>query len=108
MQRKNQISLTTRTFTFTDGRNLEVTTEDLEYIFKGFRPRLMDYDTYKAIRVQLKKELAQYLHGELVHLSKVTPEVWYNYIKNMEHKSIQKGHTYYAKKDTPSGESESK
>jgi len=98
--------LTTRTFTFTDGRNLEVPTEDLEYIFKGYRPRLMNYNTYRAIRIQLKKELAQYLKGELVHLSKVTPEVWYNYIKNMEYKPIQRGHTY-VKKDITSGESES-
>lgn len=106
MERKNPMSLTTKTFTFSDGRKLEVVTEDLEYIFKGFRPRLMDYDTYRAIRVKLKKELAQYLKGDIIHLSKVSPEVWANYTKDMKHKPIQKGHTY-VKKDTEGGQSES-
>jgi len=81
-------------------KNLEVAEEDLLFIFKGMRPRLMDIDDFKAVRNQLQKELKQYLKGELIHLSKVTDEVWYDYCKG--YKSIQKGKTYVKDRGTDS------
>ena len=88
--------LKSRIFTFEDDRRLEVPTEDLDYIFKGMRPRLMDYEDFKEIRRILKKELAQYLKGKIVHVSKVTDEVWKQYTEGKKIK--QKGHTYHVKK----------
>ena len=90
-----------KVFTLSDGRKLEVPVKDLEYIFKGMRPRLMDYEDFKIIRRFLKKELAQYLKGRLVHLSKVNDSTWSEYVKDMKYKPRQKGRTY-VKKDKPS------
>jgi hypothetical protein len=105
---KHELNLKTRVFNFKEEndtiRKLEVSTGDLEYIFKGMRPRLMSPEDFRAIRIQLKKELAHYLKGELIHLSKVSDEVWANYTKDMKHKPKQKGHTYVKKQETSSGD----
>jgi len=99
---KHELNLRTRVFILPDGENktkkLEVETADLEYIFKGMRPRLMDYLDYKYIRALLKIELKTYLKGEMVHLSKVSDEVWAKYTKDMKYRQIQKGHTYVREK----------
>lgn len=99
-----ELNLKTRTFTLKNAetnmiKNLEVSEEDLSFIFRGMRPRLMDFDDFCAIRTQLKKELKQYLKGEIIHLSRVTDEVWYEYCKDMEYKPIQKGKTYVKNKE---------
>ena len=84
-----------RVFTFEYDRKVEVPIEDLDYIFKGMRPRLMDYEDFKAIRRILKKELAQYLKGKIVHLSKVNDSAWKEYTGGKKIK--QKGLTYVKK-----------
>lgn len=100
---KRQVNLKTRVFTLgEDQRKVEVSTEDLESIFKGFRPRLMHFEDFKEVRKILKKELAQYLNGELVHLSKVSDAVWMQYTEGKKIK--QRGQTYVKKKDNPSGD----
>jgi len=86
-----------RVFTRDDESRFEVSAEDLQAIFKGFRPRNMDYEDFKAVRRILKKELARYLKGQIVHLSKVNDAVWADYTKDMKYKPKQKGHTYVRK-----------
>ena len=86
----------TRVFILEDERRLEVEAEDLEYIFKGMRPRLMDYDDFKHVRKILKKELAQYLQGRVEHVSKVTDAVWKQYTEGKNIK--QRGNTYVKEK----------
>lgn len=97
-EKKSHLNLQTRKFELTDEndeiRIVEIETEDLEMIFKGYRPRLMSPEDFKAIGKLLRKELAQYLKGELVHLSKVSNSVWEEYTKDLKHKSKQRGHTY--------------
>jgi len=87
-----------RMFIRSDESRFEVSAEDLKAIFKGMRPRNMDYEDFRAVRNILKKELAQYLKGQIVHLSKVSDEVWEKYTKGMKHKPIQKGKTYVKKR----------
>jgi hypothetical protein len=86
-----------RVFEMADGRRLEVDAEDLEYIFKGYRPRLMDLEDFKVIRRIINKEVKKYLKGTVVHLSKVTDEVFASYTKGLKHKAKQKGVTYVKK-----------
>ncbi len=81
-------------------RRVEVKEEDIEYIFKGMRPRLMPYEDFREIRKILKKELAQYLKGELVHVSKVSDDLWAEYTKGMKKKIKQKGNTYVKDRDS--------
>lgn len=78
-------------------REIEVSKDDLIYIFKGMRPRLMDYEDFKFVRRILNKELKRYLKGRMVHLSKVSASSWEEYIKDAEYKPIQKGRTYVKK-----------
>lgn len=78
-------------------REIEVSKEDLIYIFKGMRPRLMDYEDFKFVRKVLNKELKRYLKGRMIHLSKVSDSSWEEYIKEAEYKPIQKGRTYVKK-----------
>ena len=78
-------------------REIEVSKDDLIYIFKGMRPRLMDYEDFKFVRKALNKELKRYLKGRMVHLSKVNASSWEEYIKDAEYKPIQKGRTYVKK-----------
>ena len=80
-----------------DGRRLEVDAEDLEYIFKGYRPRLMDLEDFKVIRRIINKEVKKYLKGTITHLSKVSDAVFASYTKGLKHKPIQKGVTYVKK-----------
>ena len=89
-------NLKTRVFTLDDDKRLEVLEEDLEYIFKGMRPRAMDYKDFKQIQKILNKELAQYLKGEIIHLSKVNDAVWSQYTQGKRIK--QKGKTYVKEK----------
>ena len=97
---ESNLNLKTRVFTLPteDGKTkkIEVDAEDVDYIFRGLRPRNMDYMDYKYIRIILKDELAQYLKGEVVHLSKVSDAVWANYTKGKNIK--QKGQTYVKEK----------
>lgn len=86
-----------RVFEMTDGRRLEVDAEDLEYIFKGYRPRLMDLEDFKVIRRVINNEVKKYLRGKVVHLSKVTDAVFKNYTKGSKHKAKQRGRTYVKK-----------
>lgn len=75
-------------------RVVTLTKVEIECIFRGLRPRSIDYEAFRDIRKILRAELKLYLKGELVHLSKVDDSLWKEYIKDMEHKPIQKGHTY--------------
>jgi uncharacterized protein YozE (UPF0346 family) len=82
-----------RVFEMPDGRKIEVCLEDLESIYyKGLRPRLMDSEDFRVISRILKKQLAQYLKGQLMHLSKVSDKVWEQYTEGK--KVRQKGKTY--------------
>jgi hypothetical protein len=87
----------TRTFELPDGRRLVVDLDDLDYIFKGYRPRLMALEDFKYISKILKKELKNYLKGTIIHLSKVSDEVWGKYTEGMKYKPRQKGKTYIKK-----------
>jgi hypothetical protein len=107
-KQEHKVNLQTRTFKLSDGRDLEVSGEDQEYIFKGMRPRLMSREDFKIIQRHLKKELAQYLKGELVHVSKVSDAMWENYTKDIQHKYKQRGFTYVKKKDSTSGDADNK
>jgi hypothetical protein len=84
-------------FEMPDGRRLDVPKEDLEYIFKGYRPRLMSAEDFRVISKILKKEVKRYRGGRIIHLSKVSDSVWDNYIKDQKIKPRQKGHTYVKK-----------
>lgn len=103
MQEKtSHLNLKTRTFDLgidPEGlpRFLEVSEDDILAIFKGNRPRNMSYGDFKQIQRTLKKELAQYLKGEIVHLSKVSDTVWDQYTKGKKIK--QRGHTYIKEKN---------
>jgi hypothetical protein len=86
-----------RVFEMPDGRKLEVDLEDLEAIYyKGLRPRLMDSNDFRVISRILKKELAQYLKGQIMHLSKVSDKVWEKYTEGKKIK--QRGKTYRKEK----------
>jgi hypothetical protein len=94
-----------RVFIRGDESRFEVSADDLQAIFKGFRPRNLDYEDFQAVRGILKKELAHYLKGQIVHLSKVNDAVWADYTKDAKRKIKQKGHTYVrAKEESESGE----
>ena len=54
--------------------NKELTTEELDLIFKGERPEGMEYSEYKEYRKLLKSEIKNRLKGTLVFVSS-TPEV---------------------------------
>jgi len=82
-----------RVFVMPDGRRVEVEADDVDCIYyKGMRPRLMSYEDFVEIRRILKKELADYLDGELFHLSKVSNSIWKDYTGGKKIK--QKGNTY--------------
>jgi len=85
-----------RVFIMGDERRIEVPIDDLDYIFKGMRPRLMPYDDYKYVRMVLKKENELYLKGQIVHLSKVYDAVWKEYVKEhgIKENIHQRGRTY--------------
>ncbi len=80
-------------------RVVTLTKVELEGVFKGLRPRALDYYAFADIRRILQKELARYLKGEVVHLSKVSDAVWDNYTKDMQFKPKQHGHTYVKLKE---------
>jgi hypothetical protein len=84
----------TRTFERPDGSRFIIDDDDLNYIFKGYRPRALALEDFKQVRRVLKKELKQYLKGRLVHVSKVNDAVWAEYTKDMKYKPKQKGNTY--------------
>jgi hypothetical protein len=91
-----------RTFTFSNGKDeerkkIEVPLDDLLMIFKGFRPRSMDLEVFKQISRLLQRESKQYQAGKIVHLSKVTDEVWAEYTKGRKVK--QRGVTYVKKQE---------
>jgi len=80
-------------------RVITLTKVELEYIFKGMRPRSLDYYAFADVRKILQKELAQYLKGSIVHLSKVSDTIWNEYTKDMKKKAKQRGHTFVKDKD---------
>jgi len=80
-------------------RVVTLTKIELEGVFKGCRPGSLDYYAFADIRRILNKELAQYLKGNIVHLSKVSDEVWENYTKDMKKKPKQRGFTYVKPKE---------
>lgn len=89
-----------RTFTFSNGEEkkaVEIPLDDLIMIFKGFRPRLMGLEVFKQIGILLNKESKRYQRGRIVHLSKVSNEVWENYTKGKKIK--QRGSTYVKKEE---------
>jgi hypothetical protein len=89
----------THVFELSDRRRIELDAVDIENIFKGYRPRLLDIKDFKIISRIIKKEVAHYVKsGKLIHLSKVSPEVWKEYYeKGLVGKHYQKGHTYVKK-----------
>ena len=54
--------------------NKELTTEELDLIFKGVRPEGMEYSEYKEYRKLMKSEVKKRLKGTLVFVSS-TPEI---------------------------------
>jgi len=88
-----------RHFILGKDRNIDVLLEDLEYIFKGMRPRQMSYEDFRDIRKILSRELREYRKGHITHLAKVNDAVWSEYIKESGKKIKQKGYTYIKKKD---------
>ena len=87
-----------RVFLMPDGRRLEVDADDVDYIYyRSMRPRLMNYEDFVEIRRILKKELAHYLEGKIVHLSRVSDLSWKEYTEGKKIK--QRGKTYRKKHD---------
>lgn len=82
-----------RVFEMPDGEKVTVSQEDIINIFKGFRPRLMDVKVFRYIQKIIRTEVKRHLKGEMVHLSKVSDEVWANYTAG-KRKIKQRGFTY--------------
>lgn len=61
----------TRTFKMPDEREVVVAYEDIDMIFKGYRPRLMDAQDFRFISKLLQKEVRSYKKGRFVHISKM-------------------------------------
>jgi hypothetical protein len=89
-----------REFELSDGRKLMVSKEDQEAIFKGLRPRSLDYNDFIAIKNFLNREAKKHKKGTLVHQSKVSDELWDKYIADMEFKPKQRGNTYVKKRES--------
>lgn len=91
----------THIFELSDGRQIELDAKDIENIFKGYRPRNLDAKDFRIISKIIKKEIQHYTKsGTMIHLSKVTPEVWKAYFdKGLVGKHSQKGHTYVRKNE---------
>ena len=92
--------------TETKYEQVEVSESEMLNIFKGLRPRNMDYADFVIIRRMIQKEVARYLKGELVHVSKVSDEMWADYTKGMVNKPKQKGVTYVKKDDSGNADTE--
>jgi len=91
-----------RTFIMADEREIKVDLQDIEMIFKGYRPRLISREDFRFINKIIKKEVRDYVKGgTMVHLSKVSDSLWKEYYdKGLVKTHIQRGHTYIkAKKD---------
>jgi hypothetical protein len=80
-------------------RVITLTKVEIEGIFKGLRPRSIDYTAFSDIRKILGAELKDYLRGDMVHLSKVSDALWNEYTKDMKYKPLQKGKTYVKKRE---------
>jgi hypothetical protein len=98
-----------RIFILADERRVELTMQDLEDIFSGYRPRLMSHEDFRYVSGVLKKELKEYMReGKLFHLSKVSNELWKEYYEKGAIKTYrQRGHTY-VKRSKESRDSENK
>jgi len=89
---------TTHVFILPNEKRIELDLVDIENIFKGYRPRNLSADDFKGVSKILKKEVAQYLKGKLVHLSKVSPEFWKQHFeKGLVNTHKQRGYTYVKK-----------
>lgn len=60
-----------RTFKMPDGREVDVSYEDIDMIFKGYRPRLMSPEDFRFISKVFRKEVKAHKRGRYVHISKV-------------------------------------
>jgi hypothetical protein len=60
-----------RVFEMPDGRKVEVPYEDIDMIFKGYRPRLMSSDDFRFISKIFKREVKKHLRGRYTHMSKM-------------------------------------
>jgi hypothetical protein len=76
-------------------RVITIPSEDIEMIFRGMRPRSLDYYAFSDIRKILRVELKEYLKGQIVHVSKVDDLLWKEYTKDMLKKPKQRGNTYH-------------
>jgi hypothetical protein len=55
-----------RTFKMPDGREVDVPYEDIDMIFKGYRPRLMSPEDFRFISKIFRKEVDNYKKGRYV------------------------------------------
>ncbi len=90
------------------GRKVELDALDILNIFKGYRPRLLDAKDFRIVSRIIKKEVDHYLKtGTMIHLSKVSHEVWKEYFeKGLVNHHSQRGYTYVKKqheKNTENG-----
>jgi hypothetical protein len=60
-----------RVFEMPDGRKVEVSYDDIDMIFKGYRPRLMSPEDFRFIGKIFKKEVKEHKKGRMIHLSKL-------------------------------------
>lgn len=81
-----------------EDRKIELTEDEMFRIYSGYRPRDMELEDFKIISNILKKEMKRYLKGNLVHISKVSDQLWEKYNEGLEIKKVQKGVTYVKKK----------
>ena len=83
-----------RVFRTPDGREIKLDLQDIEYIFKGYRPRLMSLEDFKFVSRILRAEVKRHLRGKFIHVSKVRDDIWEDYVKDMKFKPKQRGMTY--------------
>lgn len=57
-----------------------VTAEEQELVFKGIRPKNMDYEVFKKVRKDLAKATKRYLGGQFIHISTNTNPMYDNSI----------------------------
>lgn len=87
-------------FLLPNDRRIELDFDDIEAIFKGYRPRLISFADFKIISRIIKNEVKKHTEGDLIHLSKVDRDLWERYYnKGLVNKHSQKGYTYKKKKN---------
>lgn len=81
-------------------RQIPLTIEDLEMIYKGYRPRNMSTEEFKALGKLLKEVYKIYSKGKIFHLSKVSDAIWEKYTKDLEGIHRQRSKTYEKDRST--------